>query len=85
MDDLTKSKPDKDILPDRIDEIHALWKDLLSDAIIYLKRKDHNSFLSVAFKILRSETDQAPRLLRQIASIYEEKGHYKPNRGEFCS
>ena len=44
---LKSCKPDKDILPDRIDEIHALWKDLLSDAIIYLKRKDKREFRNV--------------------------------------
>jgi len=40
-------EPDKDIPPDKIDEIHELWKDLLSDAIIYLKRKDKREFRNV--------------------------------------
>lgn len=42
---LTKScKPDKNIPPEKTDEIHELWKDLLSDAIIYLKSKDKREF-----------------------------------------
>jgi len=44
---LESCKPDEDILPDRIDEIHELWKDLLSDAIIYLKSKDKREFRNV--------------------------------------
>lgn len=47
---LESCKPDKDILPDRIDEIHVLWKDLLGDAIIYLKRKDKREFRNVKKK-----------------------------------
>ncbi|MBW1728461.1 MAG: hypothetical protein JRJ62_12985 [Deltaproteobacteria bacterium] len=41
---LENCEPGKDIPPDKIDEIHALWKDLLSDAVIYLKRKDKREF-----------------------------------------
>lgn len=41
---ISSCKPDKNITPDRIDEIHELWKDLLSDAIIYLKSKDKREF-----------------------------------------
>lgn len=41
---ISSCKPGKDIPHDKIDEIHALWKGLLSDAIIYLKRKDKREF-----------------------------------------
>ncbi len=47
---LENCEPGKDIPPDKIDEIHALWKDLLSDAIIYLKRKDKREFRNVKKK-----------------------------------
>ena len=41
---LESCEPGKDIPPVKIDEIHALWKGLLSDAVIYLKRKDKREF-----------------------------------------
>lgn len=50
---LKSCKPNEDILPDRIDEIHELWKDLLSDAIIYLKSKDEREY---------RETNQQPAM-----------------------
>ena len=43
--------PGKDISPDKIDEIHALWKGLVSDAVIYLKRKDKREFRKAKKKL----------------------------------
>lgn len=69
---LESCKPDKDIPPDSIYEIHALWKDLLSDAIIYLKRKDKREFRNVKKKPDRDKVAFGVDYLYKYCEEYQE-------------
>lgn len=68
---LKKCAP-SDIPPDKIDDIHDLWKELLSDAIIYLKRKDKREF---------GDVDQMPELDKVAFGVEDLYKYFEEYRG----